>query len=188
MKRLEVLKTAFDRYCNVNSKTDTILRELFISRNFDAKEHVALEDEPARYFGFVCSGCLRMYNLTRDGKDLTKLFFLPDSFVVGAIHPDQTNTCSIQALTECSLLVADFQKLELLSKKNTCIHDFKMNLISEFVQMKQTRENRYLSLDASERYQLFLSDFPGLIDRIPHYHIASYLGITPTQLSRIRRK
>jgi CRP-like cAMP-binding protein len=53
---------------------------------------------------------------------------------------------------------------------------------------KEQREIEIVLLDAEKRYQIFLQQYPGLSQLIPQYHIASYLGVTPTQLSRIRRK
>jgi len=51
---------------------------------------------------------------------------------------------------------------------------------------KERRETQLIMLNASERYRAFREEYPGLEQRIPQYHIASYLGITPVQLSRIR--
>ncbi|MDH3326953.1 MAG: hypothetical protein OEM38_09590 [Gammaproteobacteria bacterium] len=51
---------------------------------------------------------------------------------------------------------------------------------------KERRETQLIMFDASTRYHAFLEEFRGLEKRIPQYHIASYLGITPVQLSRIR--
>ncbi|MOA17990.1 hypothetical protein D3C78_1382750 [compost metagenome] len=53
---------------------------------------------------------------------------------------------------------------------------------------KEEKEIEIVLLDADKRYELFQQKFPDLEQLIPQYHIASYLGITPTQLSRIRRK
>lgn len=164
------------------------MKDIFEVKTLAFKDFFATQEDPARDFGFVCSGCLRMYSLTPDGKDLTKHFFLPENFMVGAIQPEEPNPFSIQALTDCRLLVTRYEKMERLSEKNRVVLEFKMNLISEFVQMKQQRENNYLSMDAQARYKVFLKKYPSLIDQIPHYHIASHLGVSPTQLSRIRKK
>ena len=53
---------------------------------------------------------------------------------------------------------------------------------------KEPKEIGYLQFEAKHRYQQFLEDFHDIISRIPQYHIASFLGITPTQLSRIRKE
>ncbi|MEX0362583.1 MAG: hypothetical protein AB3N10_16525, partial [Allomuricauda sp.] len=52
----------------------------------------------------------------------------------------------------------------------------------------QSRLVSLLNLTSLEKYKRFLKDYPGLLNRIPHYHIANYLGITPTQLSRARKQ
>lgn len=188
MSLLDALKNAFLNRCKMDHVTWETVKGLFSSRVMASNEYFAVEGEPASNFAFVSSGYLRMVNLTRDGHDLTKHFFVPQHFVVSAIRPGTQNTCSIQALTECRLFVAGFEELENLSERNLHIHEFKMNLIDEFVRMKQQRENNYLSMDARARYELFLENYPLLIDNIAHYHIASYLGVTPTQLSRVRKK
>ena len=54
--------------------------------------------------------------------------------------------------------------------------------------VKEAREKEFLPDSLETRYRRFLKDFPGLADRIPQYHIASYLGVTDVALSRIRRK
>ena len=52
---------------------------------------------------------------------------------------------------------------------------------------KESREIEFVQNDASARYLCFINEYPALKDRLPQYHIASYLGITPTQLSRIKK-
>ncbi|MGE4347904.1 MAG: Crp/Fnr family transcriptional regulator, partial [Flavobacteriaceae bacterium] len=61
-------------------------------------------------------------------------------------------------------------------------------LAEQFFVHKEQREVNIVMLDADKRYLIFQQEFPFLEQLIPQYHIASYLGITPTQLSRIRRK
>ena len=129
-----------------------------------------------------------MSNLTESGKDLTKYFIRPGDFFVGAVNYYDKNSVSIQALNNCEILVTDYKTLEELSKTHAFVSEFKNNLLSEYVQMKQKRESNYLNLQSMERYRLFLKEFPSLLNEIPHYYIASYLGVSTTQLSRIRKK
>jgi hypothetical protein len=65
---------------------------------------------------------------------------------------------------------------------------FARKLAESYFVLKEKREIELVLLEAGERYLIFQKEFPGLENRIPQYHIASYLGITPTQLSRIRAK
>jgi CRP-like cAMP-binding protein len=75
-------------------------------------------------------------------------------------------------------LYDQFEGLERIARK----------LAENYFMVKEQREIELVLLDASQRYRLFQQEYPGLENRIPQYHIASYLGITPTQLSRIRAK
>lgn len=73
-------------------------------------------------------------------------------------------------------------------KNNQDIERLARKLAELFFVQKEQREIDIVLLDADKRYLLFQKEFPGLENMIPQYHIASYLGITPTQLSRIRKK
>lgn len=182
------LRQQFSQFCVLDDGSWEVLRKLFIPMSISKSTLFGPEGQKAEKFGWVSSGYLRMYNLVESGNELTKHFLCPGDFFVGTINYTEANTVSIQALTHCEILVADFRSIDELSKRNPIVGDFKNNLVSSYVLMKQRRENRYLSLEAMERYQLFLKDFPGLLNEIPHHYIASYLGVSATQLSRVRKK
>jgi len=182
------LRQQFSHYSALADGSWEVLRKLFTPMAITKKNLFAIEGQKAEKFGWVSSGYLRMYNLVETGKELTKHFMGPGDFFVGAINYNEVNSVSIQALANCELLVADFKAIDMLAQQNQIVGRFKNNLLSSYVQMKQSRENRYLNLEARERYLLFLRDYPGLLNEIPHHYIASYLGISATQLSRVRKK
>lgn len=183
-----LLKTNFSKFCKLDNKTWEIVLEIFTPKTIKAKELFTMEGDKSDKFGFVYSGHLRMFNSYENGNELTKYFIRPSDFFVGTINCDEQNLVSIQAITDCEILVADYKKLDSLAKTEKVIYEFKTNLISKFVKIKQKRENNYLNMDATDRYNIFLEDYPNLLNVIPHYYIASYLGISSTQLSRIRKK
>jgi CRP-like cAMP-binding protein len=183
-----LLKNEISKLCSLSSNTWEDLMKVFTPASFPKRDQFAIEGENVKKFGFVCSGILRMYNLTESGKELTKHFITPGDFFVGAININEKNLVSIQSLTNCEILEADFNLLEGLSQVNGEVLCFKNNLVSRYVRMKQKRENNYLNLEAIERYRMLLKEFPNLVNEIPHHFIASYLGISTTQLSRVRRK
>jgi len=183
-----LLKDRISRLCQLNNRDWEKIKDIFVLKTLSKNDFFAKEGEKADKFGFVFSGCLRMFNSVESGSDLTKHFLLSGDFFVGAVNYSEKNSVSIQALNSCEILETDFKKLEELSKTNKFISDFKNNLVSEYIQIKQNRENNYLSLESIERYKMFLIDFPNLLNQIPHHFIASYLGISATQLSRVRYK
>lgn len=103
-----------------------------------------------------------------------------------------TNTPSrlgFDALEETSLIEIDFLAYRRLLLEYDDLKLFQIYYLEKnWLLDKDEREIALVQQDASVRYQQFLSEFPSLVERLPQYHIASHLGITPTQLSRIRKK
>ncbi len=148
------------------------------------------EGEYARQIGFLRKGIVRAYFLNHDGKEYSKQFFVAPS-IIGAyssLLTKQPTKIAQQALSDCEILVADYKDLE---KNFDKFHDLERlgRKIAEFYFLeKEQKELEMALLDADKRYLIMRERFPGLEDLVPQYHIASYLGISPTQLSRIRRK
>ena len=100
----------------------------------------------------------------------------------------QKNKIAQKALTQCKVWKASYNEVEQLYSKH---HDFERlgRKIAEFYFLeKEKKEIEMALLDAEKRYLILREEFPGLELKIPQYHIASYLGISPTQLSRVRNK
>ncbi len=148
------------------------------------------EGEYAQQIGFLKKGIVRAFFLNQEGKEYNKQFFVAPS-IIGAytsLLTKQPNKIAQQALTDCEILVADFEDLEKLYDK---FHDLERlgRKIAEFYFLeKEQKEIEMALLDADKRYLIMRKTFPSIELIIPQYHIASYLGISATQLSRIRRK
>nr|WP_281389062.1 Crp/Fnr family transcriptional regulator [Spirochaeta isovalerica] len=139
---------------------------------------------------FIASGMFRAFYTTDEGDEKTIVFRgtgRPLSAYSSHLENKEAKF-SIEALEESSLLYLSIQNFEKLLSANPFWKEvtalYYMNLFIE----KEKRERELMSDDAETRYNNFLREYPGLIDRINHYHIASYLGITNVTLSRIRRR
>ena len=120
----------------------------------------------------------------------SKTFLIREDSLVLCDPCYNQNRLSSQLILESSVIIEiSFAGYRNLLLKN---HDFALLHISylekNWVIAKDVREVEIVMEDATERYKKFLDDYPGLQDRIQQYHIASHLGITPTQLSRVRKK
>ena len=94
---------------------------------------------------------------------------------------------NIQALEDCLLSVANYK--DVFSQLNA---DFELTniILANFQKLNQQNHSRIEVLitgDAMAKYKWFLEEYPGLLNRIPHYYVAGFLGMTPTQLSRTRK-
>jgi len=166
------------------------LSGLFKEKRFTKGQFFAREGEYARYFAFVNEGVLRAFFRTDKGEEYNKTFFTPNNFTgaYSSLITGQKNRINIQCLTDTVLLVGDFQQFTVLFDSYPGIERLARILAEQFFVVKERREIQLVTLEANERYELFKNEHPDLEQQIPQYHIASYLGITPTQLSRIRAK
>jgi CRP-like cAMP-binding protein len=148
------------------------------------------EGHIANQIGFLQEGIIRAFYRTGEGIDYNKHFFVSPCFIGGyaSLITGTVNQINQQALSNCKILTASFSDFTALYKKHPDIERTARKLAEIFFVQKEQREIEIVLLDADKRYLLFQKQFPQLEQQIPQYHIASYLGITPTQLSRIRRK
>jgi len=154
-----------------------------------AKTSLLREGEVARSMYFVKEGCLRLW-FNKDGKDVTFQFFLEDQAVssmesfLGGGGPSLFSLESIEP-TVAVLGRQDWDR----------VHEAYPNLRDSFQQIVLARMENYGRLFLSrikdsprERYEELLREHPEIVRRIPQHYIASYLGITPVSLSRIRNR
>ncbi|MBO9606206.1 MAG: Crp/Fnr family transcriptional regulator [Paenibacillaceae bacterium] len=152
--------------------------------------HFVEAGERTETVGFCIGGLFRLYYATPDGAEFNKSFCLPGEFVAsyGALLQDVPSYFSIQALTDSELVVFRYREYRTLYDRHPCWERFGRLIAEQLFVSKETRERELLLLSAEARYRLFLERYGPLASAIPQYHIASYLGITPVALSRIRRR
>ncbi|RRA97558.1 Crp/Fnr family transcriptional regulator [Larkinella rosea] len=187
---METLKAFLNGLTPIRSETWQQL-ELLFSEVQLPKGRFFLEDgRKATQIGFLTDGVMRAFYRNREGVEYNKHFFVPGSFIGGyaSLITGKPNQIWQQSLTDCRLLVTDFASFSALYDTAPDLERAARLLAERFFVQKEEREIELVLSDAQTRYELFQQQFPGLEQRIPQYHIASYLGVTPTQLSRIRRK
>jgi len=141
-------------------------------------------------FGFVLDGLLRYYVSDIDGNEYNKVFFDEGSFPgsMVALLTGQPSAVAIQALEPSTLVGIDFAGYRRVLRAREDLKWFQIRYLERnWVLQKEPREFALVQDDAGERYRRFQRASPRLARRLPLFHIASHLGITPTQLSRIRR-
>ena len=142
-------------------------------------------------FYFISSGLFRLYTINEKGNEYNKSFFFENTFPgsMVALLKNQTSDFEIQALEDSELVCIDFKKYRELLLKHDDLKLFQIYYLeSNWLISKDAREVDIVQKNADERYDEFLETYAGRYSRLTQYHIASHLGITPTQLSRIRKK
>lgn len=166
------------------------LHALFSPITLEKGDFFAQQGRHETHIGFLENGIMRAYYCNAAGTEYNKTFFTQNNWVGAytALVTQQPNQINIQALAPCRVWVAEYQKITALFDQYPRIERLCRRLAELFYISKEKREIEKVMLDASARYVKFRLEYPDLENQIPQYHIASYLGVTPTQLSRIRGK
>lgn len=136
------------------------------------------------------SGVIRSFFTDEKGKEYIKNLFIPvkTTGALGALILNKPSRLSYDCLTECKVYSINFNKFKKLTKEDKAISNL-YSTILEYVYLTLESKIYDLSvLNATERYLKLKKQIPDIENLIPQYHIASYLNITPVQLSRIRKE
>lgn len=139
---------------------------------------------------FLTKGLFRYFYLSNKGEEFTKGFFVENTILssYSALVEKRVSYFSIEALEDAEIELVSYVEFVKLFKEAPCWNELLVRTLERAYIIKETREREFLLLDAEERYKAFLHRFPGLENRVKQHIIASYLGIAPESLSRIRKK
>ncbi len=185
---IEELRRYLARYIKVTEALAAALDESSLVREYPRGRMLLREGEPMLESYFLLKGCVRSYVL-REGGEVTLDFFVEEEAVIPLGYGAASfSTHFLECLENTVALVArPEQEAEALSRypelKSLCL------TLSEIMVAKlQESQARYKSSTPEERYLDLVERRPDLLQRIPQYHIASYVGVQPESLSRIRKR
>lgn len=173
----------------ISADEEIILSDLFKPLKLKSGEYFLEEGQLCRYVGFIEEGLVRYY-INDKGNEKTLYFNKEGEFVSNyqSFLPREASHTSIQAIEDTSLQVISYEDLQLMYsgiKEGERLG----RLAIENVFVSSMRQlNSFYKDSPTERYQQFLHSYPDLAQRIPQYYIASYVGIKPQSLSRIRKR
>lgn len=187
---MEKLISFFTNTFPLSENTLALMGEIFVFDELKNGDYFVKEGQFAKEIAFLESGIVRAYYIDKSGKEYNKQLFSSPAIIgsYGALISKQKNNIAQQALTDCKIWKASYQKIEELSENNHEIEKLRRIIAEKFFLDSEKKELEMLMLDADKRYLIFREKYPGVEMQIPQYHVASYLGISPTQLSRIRKK
>lgn len=169
---------------------ESLEKELTL-RTVPKKQYLVKQGQTAKELYFLLEGSARLY-YEKDGDEKTTYFFFENNLVgdyLGCLA-GQPSTMSIQALEDCKLIAFKYETLTTLYEQFPVYQIFGRKLAEYLFMGLDMRLAELLTLTPEERYLKFISTSikRKILERIPQQYIASYLGITPVSLSRIRRR
>jgi hypothetical protein len=138
--------------------------------------------------GFVVNGLFFMSTINPNGTLFTKEFIKNNQFLLAGYDPLKESTVNIQPIKDSIIIEAKYTDIQLLFNKYHNLEISSKKRIENEIESICERMSRYATIPAKERYILFKKEYGKIEADIPQYLVASYLGVTPTQLSRIRAK
>ncbi|OMP74719.1 Crp/Fnr family transcriptional regulator [[Flexibacter] sp. ATCC 35208] len=138
---------------------------------------------------FLLDGIMRVCYYNNKGDEITKYFLDENNFIadINSYNQGIPSTEYIQAITDCEYVVLSKTAMEELSMTIISWDAIIAKITAKGLAEKVNRISPMMAEDATERYLMFLRNFPTMANRIPLSYLASYLGITQSSLSRIRR-
>ncbi|MDK7375530.1 MULTISPECIES: Crp/Fnr family transcriptional regulator [Weeksella] len=155
------------------------------------KNHFLLrEGQQSDFFYFVEEGLVKSFSYDNDGKEHVIQFspenwYISDRYSTVCKQPAKLN---IQTIEDSTVVIMSLELQEYLTQLNPEYGKAIIYLLHNHVRYLQDRVNLLLSASAKTRYQEFVKLYPNLLQRVPQRTIASYLGITPESLSRVRKE
>jgi len=174
----------------LSTATEKLLSSKLTIEQFEKGDLILQQDKVCKNLKFVISGVYRVYQLN-EGKEITSYFNYKERnpFVASFISllTENPSTEIIECIVSGKLITIPYQDWTNLYQISHELTTFgrKMAEYNYVLAIERIESLQYQS--ATDRYQIFLRHYPSLLNQIPHHYIASYLGITPESLSRIRK-
>lgn len=184
------LKSKFESYARISNHSWLLLKNIIQFQTFKKGEVILREGQISRRMYFICQGILRAFCTDINGNSYNKNLFLEGDFAGSKVSAmkKSPSTFTLESLEDSILISIDYHKYRTLVFNHDDLKTYYIAYLERnWIIEKEQREVSLVLENATTRYLKFIKDHPDIDKRIPLQHIASHLGITPTQLSRIRK-
>ncbi|MBU8881998.1 Crp/Fnr family transcriptional regulator [Kaistella sp. DKR-2] len=187
---MENIETYLSEILEIPKEAVTKCSSFYETRKVAKNEFLLQEGEVCNGTYFVEKGLLRMYSIDKNGKEHI-IQFAPEKWLMSdrsSLYFNEKSKYYIEAVEESEILLlkSDFFTNINMEFPNTAENNDL--LLQKHIRNLQNRVNSLLAETAEERYMNFIKMYPDILFRVPQWMVASYLGITPESLSRVRKE
>jgi CRP-like cAMP-binding protein len=178
-----------ESYIPLQEREKFLLKERFSIDQIKRKQKILSEGMICKHYTFITEGCFRLYGVDDKGYEHNIQFAAENDWIadIGSFHSRRPSGLNIQAIEDSAIIQIEQQDLYFLYLNIPKLDRiFKVIIENKYVEL-QNRVLQNFSSTAELRYLSFLEQYPTLTHRLPNTQIASYLGITPEFLSKIRK-
>lgn len=186
----ELFFRKFNEVISLSPEEQELIKSYLIPKKLRKKQYLLQEDDACKHIAFVEKGALRAYTVSDKGTEHIIQFAL-EGWTISDLYSFLTGepaTYNIDALEDAELiLISKNAHEELLQKVPRYETYTRLQITGAYIAM-QRRLTSIISLTLEERYTYFTSLYPDILQRVPQHMIASYMGLTPETLSRVRKR
>lgn len=182
------LTSFLSKYIPLSEDDKEVIRELSLLREVKKGTILLKEGEIARECYLVLQGCVRSYFIDDRNEKCTEFFTENQPIVPVSYIQKEPSAYYLECVEDCVLSVGTEHNSEILRQKVPQVIDLTRAFNERLLAESQVKFENFFTLSPHQRYLKLLETRPDLCQRVPQYQLASYLGIQPESLSRIRRK
>lgn len=178
------------QYVSLTNEDIDLIQTFFHYRKVEKNTTIIEPDKKTPYAFFINSGYLRYFKVLDSGEELIIHLYTPDNFAtsLNSFFLETKAEEELQTITDCELLYISREELEKLYSHSPKWERFGRKLMEAFLIEKEEKIIELLSLTAQEKYSKLLKLNPEIIQNVPVKYIASFIGIQPESLSRIKKQ
>lgn len=186
---IQPILTYFEHYLPLDADEIGLLEGRVSERKIKRRQFLLQEGDVCKHYSFVVEGCFKMYGVGKKGTEHNIQFSAENEWIadIGSFHSEKPSKLFIEAIEPSLILQIKKQDLLFLYVNLPKFdRNFRVIIEDKFIEL-QNHVLQNISSTAEERYLAFLEQYPKLAMRLPNTQIASYLGITPEFLSKVRK-
>jgi len=186
----EVLITSVRKRIKLSAEEEETLKRFFIPKKVRKRQFILNAGDVCQHLTFVEKGMLRSFSADDNGHEHVVQFAVEGWWIsdLGSFISGDSSIYNIEALEDCEILNLTNPQLEEMTAKLPCMEHYFRVLMQNNIVALQRRLIATVSLTAEEKYSKLMEVCPDIINRASQQHVASYLGLTPETLSRVRKQ
>ena len=188
--RYQQLEQLIAKNVNFSDKEKKLCAQYFEPVLYPKNRIIEEEEKVPRYLYFIVSGFVRLFHYNDKGDEITTHINCPPGFITSySSFASQTiSDENLECITECELLRITKSNLDLLIQQSPAFKDFSILVFQQSLSYNEKRAKELATLSAEKRYLNLMTENPEILHNVPMQYIASFLGMNPKSLSRIRKQ
>ncbi len=177
------------QFGSLNKQQTDLINSSLTVKTYKTGDYFLKAGQTSRETGFILNGIFRVCYYDNDGNEITRYFVDETNFIADLIsyNTGLPSTEYVQAVTDSQVIILSKQAMDNLSGTIIVWESIIGKITAKALAEKVARVSLMMPQDATARYEFFLENFPNLANRVPLQYIASYIGVTKSSLSRLRR-